>query len=326
MTRPPIPEPLRRRVLLEAGHRCAIPTCLHPAVDVHHITPWERCLEHTFENLIALCPNCHRRADRGEIDRISLLSYKARVASIWTTGSVPAAMLEQSAATPSWSIATLKDKHSPHPAYNIAFDYPVFSTSVGQHAAELNALIYALVLSDVNEMRGLELSPWASETPEEGKWNESDLAGSFQVTLDTTELVSIRFPVYRYGAGAAHPNHYTRCLSFQSAPGIQLGLGHLFRDLREALPVIAAFCADALGEMAKDEVWRTGVEPIAENFDIFNLTTEGLLITFSEYQVGPYIAGEPTVVVPWGILANHVSANCAISPIQAYLGQGCLNA
>jgi hypothetical protein len=67
------------RVLVEAGHRCAIPTCRYIEVDVHHIIPWETCLKHEYENLIALCPNCHRRADRGNIDRKSLRTYKANL-------------------------------------------------------------------------------------------------------------------------------------------------------------------------------------------------------------------------------------------------------
>ena len=79
--RPPIPADLRRHVLVEAGHRCAIHTCRHGDVDVHHIVPWARREEHTFENLIALCPNCHRRAERGDIDRKSLRLYKARLAA-----------------------------------------------------------------------------------------------------------------------------------------------------------------------------------------------------------------------------------------------------
>src|SRR5260370_40625890 len=74
--RPPIPADLRRRVLVESGHRCGIPTCRHIEVDVHHIVPWAQCQAHEYDNLIALCPNCYRRADRGEIDRKSLRLYK----------------------------------------------------------------------------------------------------------------------------------------------------------------------------------------------------------------------------------------------------------
>jgi len=77
--RPAIPAEIRRRVLVEAGHRCAIPACRHIEVDIHHIIPWETCKAHEYDNLIALCPNCHRRADRGEIDRKSLRLYKANL-------------------------------------------------------------------------------------------------------------------------------------------------------------------------------------------------------------------------------------------------------
>jgi 5-methylcytosine-specific restriction endonuclease McrA len=76
----PIPAELRRRVLVEAGHRCAIPTCRHIDVDVHHIIRWEICQKHEYENLISLCPNCHRRAHKtNEIDRKSLYHYKANL-------------------------------------------------------------------------------------------------------------------------------------------------------------------------------------------------------------------------------------------------------
>ncbi|MEH2476182.1 hypothetical protein V1281_002648 [Nitrobacteraceae bacterium AZCC 2161] len=71
-----MPADIRRQVLVEAGHRCAIPTCRHIDVEVHHIVPWETCKEHKYSNLIALCPNCHSRADLGKIDRKSLHLYK----------------------------------------------------------------------------------------------------------------------------------------------------------------------------------------------------------------------------------------------------------
>lgn len=69
MERPSIPADLRRRVLVEAGHRCAIPTCRAIMTDVHHIVPWEECQEHSYENLISLCPNCHRLVHDGKIDK-----------------------------------------------------------------------------------------------------------------------------------------------------------------------------------------------------------------------------------------------------------------
>jgi hypothetical protein len=71
MNRPAIPAEIKRKVLVEAGHRCVIPHCASAEIDVHHIIPWETCQDHSPDNLIALCPNCHRRAHKGEIDRKS---------------------------------------------------------------------------------------------------------------------------------------------------------------------------------------------------------------------------------------------------------------
>ena len=77
--RPPLPAELERQVLVEAGHRCAIPTCRQTPVEVAHIERWSRCKEHRFHNLIALCPTCHTRYDSGEIDRKSMLTYKRQL-------------------------------------------------------------------------------------------------------------------------------------------------------------------------------------------------------------------------------------------------------
>lgn len=74
--RPQIPSELKRQILVEAGHRCAIPTCRHSTTEIAHIVPWKDVKKHEYQNLIALCPNCHARADKGEIDRKSLRIYK----------------------------------------------------------------------------------------------------------------------------------------------------------------------------------------------------------------------------------------------------------
>ena len=75
-SRPAIPMAIKRKVLMESGHRCAIPTCKQTPVELAHIIPWSKVKEHTFENLIALCPTCHTRFDRGDIDKKSIEQYK----------------------------------------------------------------------------------------------------------------------------------------------------------------------------------------------------------------------------------------------------------
>lgn len=74
--RPDIPKDLERAVLIECGHRCAIPTCRQTPVELAHIIPWSKSKEHRFENLIGVCPTCHTRYDKHEIDRKSMQIYK----------------------------------------------------------------------------------------------------------------------------------------------------------------------------------------------------------------------------------------------------------
>jgi hypothetical protein len=78
--RPPIPRALARAVLMEAGHRCAIPKCQQTPVEIAHIIPWAQVKDHSFENLIALCPTCHARYDAKQIDRVAMFQYKANLA------------------------------------------------------------------------------------------------------------------------------------------------------------------------------------------------------------------------------------------------------
>ena len=67
-----VPMARKRMVLVEAGHRCAIPICRHPTTEITHIVPESQDHDDTFENLIALCPKCQKK----EIDRQSIRMYK----------------------------------------------------------------------------------------------------------------------------------------------------------------------------------------------------------------------------------------------------------
>jgi hypothetical protein len=77
--RPALPRALEREVLVEAGHRCAIPTCGQTPVEIAHIVPFSDVRQHTFDNLIALCPTCHSRFDGGQIDRVAMRCYKTNL-------------------------------------------------------------------------------------------------------------------------------------------------------------------------------------------------------------------------------------------------------
>jgi hypothetical protein len=74
--RPAIPTDIQRVIFLEAGHRCAccgVPFPLERA----HIVPWKKAKEHTADNLICLCANCHEMADHSNgWDKETFFAYK----------------------------------------------------------------------------------------------------------------------------------------------------------------------------------------------------------------------------------------------------------
>lgn len=75
--RPKIPEAMTRAILIEAGHRCAVCGTSCP-LERAHIIPWSKVKEHTLENLILLCANCHERADKEAWGEEILKAYKAK--------------------------------------------------------------------------------------------------------------------------------------------------------------------------------------------------------------------------------------------------------
>lgn len=83
--RPDIPRELERALFIEAGHRCAIPTCraVAPLV-IEHIDDWATVREHRFENMIVLCANCHGLKGEGprKLDRKALRQYKINLGVI----------------------------------------------------------------------------------------------------------------------------------------------------------------------------------------------------------------------------------------------------
>jgi type I restriction enzyme, R subunit len=77
MKRPAIPAQTARAVLIESGHRCAV--CGVPCpLERAHIVSWRKSHDHSLENLICLCANCHEMADRDRWGEKVLREYKAK--------------------------------------------------------------------------------------------------------------------------------------------------------------------------------------------------------------------------------------------------------
>jgi type I restriction enzyme R subunit len=75
--RPAIPVEVRREVLFQARHQCAV--CCEPIpLEYAHIIPWHETKDHSEANLVALCANCHGRADKEGWGAQMLKQYKMK--------------------------------------------------------------------------------------------------------------------------------------------------------------------------------------------------------------------------------------------------------
>jgi hypothetical protein len=71
------------KVLIEAGFRCAVPTCRNTlAMDLHHLWQFSMGGGDAQLNLIALCPYCHGLHHRGTIPAEALYVYKSLLVSL----------------------------------------------------------------------------------------------------------------------------------------------------------------------------------------------------------------------------------------------------
>ena len=78
-----IPQSIRQDVLIEAGYRCAVPTCRTIlAIDLHHIVEVAEGGGNEKSNLLALCPTCHALFHRGEISREAIRVWKGVLVSL----------------------------------------------------------------------------------------------------------------------------------------------------------------------------------------------------------------------------------------------------
>jgi hypothetical protein len=131
-------------------------------------------------------------------------------------------------------------------------------------------------------------------------------------TSNSSGIIAILYQISFYSAGAAHPGHYSHALNYDLRTGKVLSLDDIFQA--GYLEIISSTCLSDLNNRGVLE-WEDGAQPVPENYQVWNITPEGLLITFDEYQVASYAAGPQSVMVPKDILQPLLRAD---GPLAGY--------
>lgn len=206
--------------------------------------------------------------------------------------------------------------------YSIEAEYPQIKGLKGTAADKFNRWIAKYVLNDVAEFSGLEKAAVREYKRDSKKASiEESLNISYKMTLATTDLISVRFTHVVMALGQMHPIDYYVSVNYDLKAGRFLKLRDLYKQRANFLRTISRYCFDEIKRnyemsLTTKEWMTTGLEPKAENFQNWNLTPEGIVISFEDYQVGSHAMGQPEVLVPLAVLNDLLAAN---SPLQRIL-------
>lgn len=201
--------------------------------------------------------------------------------------------------------------------YEIEAKYPQLTGSANPNFEKFNQAARALVSKEVSDFKkGMQPEGDDELEPPSDESSGSDLSVSYTVSLAQDDLVSIKFDVSNYEAGAAHPHPYSHVLNYDLKNGKQLKLSDLFKPGARFLQTIATYCIADLKKQAKDlpvDQIESGAAAKSENYSSWTITRRGLGINFDAYQVGPYAAGPQFVLVPYSTLKDLINPDGPIA-------------
>lgn len=146
--------------------------------------------------------------------------------------------------------------------------------------------------------------------------NGSSLDVKYTLVSQIGDLWSFKFDFSFYSDGAAHPGLNSITLNYELGQGRELALGDLFLPNSNYLEVISNYCIEELRKQPFADVFTTeGAQPNLQNYRNWNITTDGLMITFDAYQVAPGAAGPQTVVVPYNQLKDIIAPQGYLSNV-----------
>jgi hypothetical protein len=201
------------------------------------------------------------------------------------------------------------DPGSTFPQYTLTTSTPQLSGSDDPRVQAFNQRLSALVQKEVDQwrqdFRQLPITPLS---------NGSSLQASYTLISQTNDLWSFKFDFSFYADTAAHPGSYSVTVNYDLGTGKELALSDLFMPNSNYLEAISNYC---LGELRKqpysDSFFLDGAKPTVENYRNWNISPDGILITFDAYQVAPYASGPQHVTVPYEQLKSLIAPQGPLS-------------
>ena len=189
------------------------------------------------------------------------------------------------------------------PPFTLTAQTPQLTGSEDPRVAAFNQRLSGLVTGEVDTWRKSFQENTALTVG-----NGSFLEAKYNLVSQTADLWSFKFDFNFYSDGAAHPGSYSITLNYDLGQGKELALADLFLPNADYLAAISNYCIAELSRQPFfDSSFADGAQPKPENYRNWNITPDGLVITFDEYQVAPYAAGPQQVTVPYSALKGLIN-------------------
>lgn len=177
---------------------------------------------------------------------------------------------------------------------------PVLSGLAPDATARANAVLADAVDADIDSA--------VSSGSSEGDTFDS----TAELSAVDARYVTVHLHGYYQPLGAAHGFGGIETFVFDRATGARLRLTSFFRpgSLTGAVHAMSRVARERLPQiLGPDGVMdlEAGTAPKTETYQRITPLPEGLEVMFGSYEVAPYAAGYPTVVVPWVALERYLA-------------------
>jgi hypothetical protein len=197
-----------------------------------------------------------------------------------------------------------------NPPFTINVQTPQLTGSVDPRVMAFNQQLKDLITREVDTWReGFQQITVVT--------NGSSLEESYTLISQIGDLWSLKFDFRFYSDGAAHPGIYSITLNYDLGQGRELALGDLFLPNSGYLESMANYCVTELNKQPGfEDPFTDGAKPTPENYRNWNITPDGLLITFDMYQVAPGASGPIQVMVPYAQLQTVIDPQGPLAGIM----------
>lgn len=199
-----------------------------------------------------------------------------------------------------------------------------------QAIAAFNTQVRAVIKQEIAAFRAKikELQQYSNKLTEQSPRSNLFIDyNSSAIKPGDDHIISIRFSVQGFISTMAHPYHYHRVINFDLDTGEPIELNDLFTPDADYLTILSTLTRGSLNKhLANKEMVSEGTQPTPANFKNWNIRPDGLLITFDEYQVAPYVNGAQTVLIPFPELKTVIApdsllAECTDHPSKCRRGK-----